>query len=107
MADPEIRVEIVWCEDSRLNRMLLALPPGSTIAAAIDAACRDGVLRETVLQACSVAVFGRIRPPGERLHDGDRIELVAALKVDPKIARQRRVAHRRAAQARDKWRGGR
>jgi len=52
----------------------------------------------------AAAVFGRARGTGHRLAAGDRIELTGPLRVDPKVARERRVAHRRAAEPRSRWR---
>jgi putative ubiquitin-RnfH superfamily antitoxin RatB of RatAB toxin-antitoxin module len=63
----------------------LALPAGATIADAM-AACGlplDGV--------AGCAVFGELAPPGQRLRDGDRVELLEALRLDPKEARRRRA----------------
>ena len=85
----------------RLDR--LRVPAGTTLWEAIGIAVASGVVGTAELGELEVAVFGLRKPPGYLLHPGDRIELTAALKVDPKVARQRRVANRRAAQARDKW----
>ena len=80
----------------------LSLPVGSTVA---DAVRRSGLLidhpalRELATQpdagqgvigALTVAVWGRAAPPEHVLDDGDRIELVRPLKVDPKEARRMR-----------------
>jgi putative ubiquitin-RnfH superfamily antitoxin RatB of RatAB toxin-antitoxin module len=88
----------------------LDLPAGATVADALAHALRAGLLAADEVQAVeagtlTVAVHGRSRAAGHPLRDGDRIELLGPLTVDPKVARQRRVAHRRAAQARDKWSG--
>jgi len=37
------------------------------------------------------AVFGELAPPGQCLRDGDRVELLEALRLDPKEARRRRA----------------
>jgi putative ubiquitin-RnfH superfamily antitoxin RatB of RatAB toxin-antitoxin module len=52
-------------------------------------------------------VYGELRQASEPLSPGDRIELVEGLRVDPKIARQRRVAVRRSQVARGKGQGSR
>jgi putative ubiquitin-RnfH superfamily antitoxin RatB of RatAB toxin-antitoxin module len=44
----------------------------------------------------SFAVFGRRATTATPLHDGDRVELLRPLLVDPKEARHRRVAKKRA-----------
>lgn len=85
----------------RLDR--LDVPRGATLGQALERAVACGLVDAAELGALEVGIFGLRKLPGHRLHPGDRIELTAALKVDPKVARQRRVAKRRAAQARDKW----
>jgi len=85
----------------------LTLAEGATIADALAQAVRGGLLESADLADNEVAVFGRRCAPDEVLHDGDRIELLGPLLVDPKEARQRRVAIRRAAAPKNKWRGGR
>ncbi len=81
------------------------------------AACVDDVLTQAASAGCLsaaqrqaldegalvVAVHGKLRGRDQPVLDGERIELLGPLTVDPKVARQRRVAHRRAEQARDKW----
>jgi hypothetical protein len=42
-------------------------------------------------------------PPDTPLHDGDRIELLPPLTVDPKVARQRRAEHRRRERGERRW----
>jgi len=68
-------------------------------------AVRSRLLSSEDLAGSEIAIFGRRRGPDEVLHEGDRIEVLGPLLVDPKEARQRRVASRRAAAPRDKWRG--
>lgn len=80
----------------------LVLPAGSTVA---DAVSRSGllvthpVLRELaaepsgdtgVIGSLTVAVWGRAAEADRVLDDGDRVEIVRALKVDPKEARRLR-----------------
>lgn len=88
----------------------LELPAGATLGDALAQALRTGLLSADELEAVeagtlTTAVHGRSRPVSQALRDGDRIELLGPLTVDPKVARQRRVAHRRAGQVRDKWSG--
>jgi putative ubiquitin-RnfH superfamily antitoxin RatB of RatAB toxin-antitoxin module len=87
MSDPAaaLRVEVVRAWPRRHCAVQLALPAGATIADAM-AACGlplDGV--------AGCAVFGELAPPGQRLRDGDRVELLEALRLDPKEARRRRA----------------
>lgn len=103
-------VEVVWVEaDGSIGRCTFDLPVGSRVADAFAALRADergadllGRLARGELQA---AIFGERCEPGELLAAGDRIELVASLSVDPKVARRRRVEKRRALEPRSKWRG--
>lgn len=75
--------------------------PGTTLADAINA---SGLLLQLQQQCglqldlskCKTGIFGKLKPLDTVLHDGDRVELYRPLQVDPKIARQRRVAKKRA-----------
>jgi putative ubiquitin-RnfH superfamily antitoxin RatB of RatAB toxin-antitoxin module len=69
----------------------LELGDGATVREAIDA---SGILArhpEIDLSVQKVGVFGRIRTLDATLADHDRVEIYRPLKVDPKMARQRRV----------------
>ncbi len=80
----------------------LALPSGSTVADAVRASellVTHPGLRELALQpsgesgvmgALTIAVWGRAAAPDRLLDDGDRVEIVRPLKVDPKEARRLR-----------------
>lgn len=99
-----ISVTIARVEGGEARLDTIAIPEGCTVGQALAAAVRARLIAAETLARCSVAVFGRRCAPDDPLHDGDRIELAGPLSADPKEARQRRVAHRRAAAGRDKWR---
>lgn len=80
-----LRVEVVRAWPRRHRTVPLELPVGATVADAV-AAC--GLEREGV---AGCAVFGELAPPTRVLHDGDRVELLEALRLDPKEARRRRA----------------
>lgn len=46
--------------------------------------------------AKAVAVFGVTARPDTVLHDGDRVEILDALRFNPMESRRRRAAHRQA-----------
>ncbi|SAL43393.1 RnfH family protein [Caballeronia telluris] len=75
----------------------LDLPEGATVQQAIDA---SGVLArhpEVDLTTQKVGVFGKLAPLDAVLAEFDRVEIYRPLKVDPKMARQRRVEKTRKA----------
>ncbi len=80
-----LRVEVMRAWPRRHRSVQLELPAGATVADAV-AACGlplDGVAGQ--------AVFGEPAPPSRLLRDGDRVELLEALRLDPKEARRRRA----------------
>jgi putative ubiquitin-RnfH superfamily antitoxin RatB of RatAB toxin-antitoxin module len=87
MSDPAaaLRVEVVRAWPRRHRAVQLALPAGATIE---DAMAVCGLPLEGV---AGCAVFGELASPGQRLRDGDRVELLEALRLDPKEARRRRA----------------
>ena len=106
MPAASISVVLARVAEGAVRMDALTLPAGTTLAQALAEAVRRGIIAAADIDPQAVAVFGRRRSPREALHDGDRIELPGPLSVDPKVARQRRVTHRRAAAPRDKWRAG-
>ncbi len=88
----------------RVEQHPLRVPAGSTVGSALRLACARGLVDPAEVAGLGTAVFGRARGEAHPLHAGDRLELLAPVTVDPKVARARRVAHRRAALPRDKWR---
>jgi putative ubiquitin-RnfH superfamily antitoxin RatB of RatAB toxin-antitoxin module len=69
----------------------LSLAEGVTVQEAIAASELLARFPEIDLGVQKVGVFGRIRPLDSVLADLDRVEIYRPLKVDPKVARQRRV----------------
>jgi putative ubiquitin-RnfH superfamily antitoxin RatB of RatAB toxin-antitoxin module len=102
MATPEgerIVVSVAWLADDAVRLESLTVPAGTALGDALAAAVARGAVPAAVMgdAGMRVAVFGRLRPPDYPLVAGDRIELLGPLQVDPKEARARRVALRRAA----------
>ena len=82
-----IRVVLAWPD--RCSAVDLALAPGATVGDALEA---SGFALEGI---AGVAVFGQRVEPTSSLHDGDRVELLRALRIDPKEARRARAVARR------------
>lgn len=80
-----LRVEVVRAWPRRHQAVPLQLPAGATVADAVRA---SGIALEGV---AGYAVFGELAAPGRVLRDGDRVELLQALRMDPKEARRRRA----------------
>ncbi len=99
-AEPALHIELAWVDaGGRVVVRPLALPAGATLGdalAAIDLpALREGLTAGRLV----AAVFGELKPPTAPLFQGDRVELLEGLQVDPKVARRRRAEVRRRARA--------
>ncbi len=102
-----LRIEIAWVDDDgAVVVRALELPAGATPADALDA-LGDTVaarLRARVgSNELAVAVYGKPRALDAVLNDGDRVELVGALVIDPRTARRMRVRQRRAEGGDPRW----
>lgn len=96
-AVPTIAVEVVYCPGpGQVDRRELQLATGATLADALQA---SGVLARHGLEPASVrvGVWCKVREPGTRLRDRDRVEVYRPLTVDPKEAR--RLRYRRSRDA--------
>jgi uncharacterized protein len=109
-----IELCIVDGDGARLQRLLV--PAGATVADALmacgmqeatgaGAGTGAGAVAGTV-SGLAVALHGRRVPPDRVLRAGDRIELLAPLVVDPKLARQRRADKRRRESGDERWQRG-
>jgi putative ubiquitin-RnfH superfamily antitoxin RatB of RatAB toxin-antitoxin module len=80
-----VGVEVVRAWPRRHEAVRLQLPAGATVADAVRACglSLDGVAGH--------AVFGELAAATRTLRDGERVELLEALRIDPKDARRRRA----------------
>jgi len=78
---------------AEIERVTVELPEGARVVDAVKAAGLDSPLLD------GYAVYGERVTPARILHDGDRVELLRALQVDPKQARRRRAQAQRAKSA--------
>ena len=81
-----LRVEVVIAWPERYLARWLELPSGAVVADAVAAA---GLDPDGQSRAC--AVHGVVVPATQSLSDGDRVELLRPLLIDPKEARRRRA----------------
>jgi putative ubiquitin-RnfH superfamily antitoxin RatB of RatAB toxin-antitoxin module len=111
-----LSIEVVWIGVDPPFRMALEVDGGTTVAQALALSGVAGLIDGHPIGASSdeaglpwegdslgVACFGRRVALTDRLHDGDRIELLPRVIVDPKIARQRRADHRRRLDGERRW----
>lgn len=89
-----IQVEVVLAMPRVSRSVRLALVGGTTVAAA---AAASGLPQEGIT---GYAVYGEAASADSVLGDGDRLELLRPLQLDPKEARRLRAARARDRQAR-------
>ena len=72
---------------------------GSTLADAVYASGMPALYPALNLLTVTVGIWGRKATPGQRLSDGDRVEIYRPLTVDPKVARRERFTQQGAKKA--------
>ena len=80
-----VRVEVLRAWPRRHVSVALHLPEGATVA---DALAASGLVLDGI---CAYAVFGEKATLDTVLRDGERLELLQPLLLDPKEARRRRA----------------
>lgn len=102
-----MRIELAWVgEGGDVVRHALELPEAATIddaLAALGEALAGGLRARIDDASLAVAVYGKSRTLQSVLHDGDRVELVGPLAVDPRTARRQRVRQQRSDGADRRW----
>jgi putative ubiquitin-RnfH superfamily antitoxin RatB of RatAB toxin-antitoxin module len=93
MTEPRpLSISVVYALPERYWRVDVQLGQGATVADALAAASLEAPGLE--VDPARLAVFGRAATPGTPLHDGDRVEILRPLAMDPKEARRRRAIGR-------------
>ena len=80
-----MKVKVVYATACGASSEELDLPLGATVRAAVSAS------RFATTPVAGLAIYGKVVSPDRVLEDGDRIELLRELLVDPKDARRRRA----------------
>lgn len=88
-----VAVTVVWATPEVQDLVALTLPAGATAGEAI---ARSGLVERhgIDLGAMRTGIHGRRVRDDAVLRDGDRVEILRPLTVDPKEARRRRAASR-------------
>jgi len=91
MADRTIAVTVVYAEADRHVVRRLELPPGSTVIQAVDASGIAAVLPDNAIDGRRLGIFAHRVQPDRVVREGDRIEILQPLLLDPMEARRRRA----------------
>ncbi len=90
-----MKVEVCHARATGATRIPVVLEEGATLQ---DAVAASGIvsLLSLKMSGLTFAIFGRRAVGSAVLHDGDRVEILRALQIDPKQARHRRAEKKRA-----------
>jgi putative ubiquitin-RnfH superfamily antitoxin RatB of RatAB toxin-antitoxin module len=88
-----LAVSVVYALPDRYWSVELRVRAGATVGEALAQAALDAPGLEVDPQ--HLAVFGRTATLDTPLHDGDRVEILRPLQVDPKDARRARATAQR------------
>jgi putative ubiquitin-RnfH superfamily antitoxin RatB of RatAB toxin-antitoxin module len=90
-----IALDVYWHDEAGVPLLRrVELPLGSTLLDAVRASGVEALLPAAWQASLRLAVWGELRDPRDIARDGDRIDLLRALRIDPKEARLRRARHR-------------
>lgn len=93
-----LRIRVIYALPDHQAIVDLQVPAGTSLTEAVE---RSGLLRkfpEATARPLNCAIFGRAVPLTYELRDGDRIEILRPLLIDPKQSR-REAAERSRAEA--------
>ena len=97
MAEPvataPLQITVLWSGQARqVQEWQGELPPGSTVADALQASGlpEEGGEAHAAVDGGAVGLWGRQAALADALKDGDRVEVYRPLRVDPKVARRER-----------------
>lgn len=85
----EIAVEVVLATPDRQRLVRLRMPEGATVADAIAESGIPADFPQLPVENYRTAVWGELAGPGRRLRDGDRVEILRPLEIDPRDERRR------------------
>ena len=88
-----MQVEVIYALPQKQERVLLDLPPGSTVQDALQASRL--LQRLPQIEFGRLGVWGRPVTAETRLRDRDRVEIYRPLIADPKEVRRERAAKTR------------
>jgi putative ubiquitin-RnfH superfamily antitoxin RatB of RatAB toxin-antitoxin module len=86
-----VEVEVAYAKLEEQALVVLQMPEGSTVEAAIQASGLLERFPEIALSELKVGIFGVVCKLDQPVSEGDRIEIYRALLHDPKEARRQRA----------------
>lgn len=87
-----LRIAVVYALPDQQVIVNLLLPADSTVSTAVECSQLRRRFAQIAQGPMHCAVFGQAVAMGAKLHDGDRVEILRPLLIDPKESR-RQAAH--------------
>lgn len=94
-ASESIRVSVLYALPDRQSIVNLRVPQGTCVQVAVEL---SGLLRrfpEAAANPLNYAIFSRLVPGADVLREGDRVEILRPLLIDPKENRRQAAARAR------------
>jgi putative ubiquitin-RnfH superfamily antitoxin RatB of RatAB toxin-antitoxin module len=90
MRSAAVRIEVIYALADAQDIVFVELPEGAVAGQAVAA---SGIPARHALPAAQLrlGISGKRVSPDSRLHDGDRVEILRPLAMDPNEARRRRA----------------
>ena len=96
MPDDFIRISVVYALAERQIVIELPLKRGTSVEQAVELSGLRRRFPEIAAEPLSCAIYSRAVPLTEQVEDGDRVEVLRPLLVDPKENRRQIAARTRA-----------
>jgi uncharacterized protein len=97
-----LRIRVVYALPDQQPSADLLVPPGTSLTEVIDLSGLLQKFPEAAARPLACAIFGRAVPLTYELRDGDRIEILRPLLIDPKQSRREAAQRSRAESQRRK-----
>jgi putative ubiquitin-RnfH superfamily antitoxin RatB of RatAB toxin-antitoxin module len=91
----EVGVEVAYAEPGRAVLRAFRVVRGATIAQVLELAAACPEFAGIDVRHSAVGVFGRRALPERAVEEGDRVEILRPLAIDPKAARRARAREAR------------
>lgn len=95
MPEAELTISVVYALPERQQVVKLRVPGGTSVADAVRLSGLSSVFPEIATAPLHCAIYGRQVPATHVVADGDRVEILRPLLIDPKESRRRAAARGR------------
>ena len=86
-----MQVEVVFALAERQELLVVELPAGATVAAAIEKSGLARLFPDTEFDTLQAGVWGKPAARDHVVKEGDRVEIYRPLEMDPRDARRLKV----------------